>query len=166
MTSKLERFEKLVNLASGWLNWITLAGLVVMTLVTVVDVVGAKLFRAPLLWSYDVTCLLGLVVLVFALAFTQLKRGHIEIEIVTTRLPIRAQTVISAAVALIGMALFAVMTWQMFDFALTLQKAGRATPIGDIPLSPFAYGATFCFLAIFLVLLLQFFKAAAEVVRK
>jgi len=64
------------------------------------------------------------------------------------------------------MALFAVMTWRMFDHALSFQKTGRVTPIEEIPLPPFAYGAAFCFLAVFLVLLLQFFKALAEVVRK
>ena len=166
MSGKLERFEKLANLVSGWLNWITVAGLILMSLITVVDVIGAKLFTAPIIWSFEVTALLGLVILVFALAFTQVNRGHIEIEFATMRLPIRAQTVIGAVVALVGMALFAVITWQMFDYALTLQKAGRVTHMEEIPLFPFAYGAAFCFLMVFLVLLLQFFKVVAKVVRK
>ena len=166
MSGKLGRFERLANLASGWLNWITIAGLILMSLITVIDVISAKLFNAPLIWSFEVTALLGLVVLVFALAFTQVNRGHIEIEFVTMRLPVRAQTVIGAVVALVGMAVFAVITWQMFDYALVLQKAGRVTHMQEIPLFPFAYGATFCFLMVFLVLLLQFFKAVAEVVRK
>jgi TRAP-type C4-dicarboxylate transport system permease small subunit len=160
------RFEKLVNLVSGWLNWVTVTGLVAMSLITVVDVIGSKAFRSPLVWSYDVTGLLGLVVLVFALAFTQMNHGHIEIEFVTTRLPMRAQTVINAVVALLGTALFAVMTWQMAGHAITLQRSGRVTSIGDIPLAPFGYAAAFCFLAIFLTLVLQFFQALIKVARK
>ena len=96
MSGKLERFEKLANLVSGWLNWITVAGLILMSLITVIDVIGAKLFNAPIIWSFEVTALLGLVILVFAMAFTQVNRGHIEIEFATMRLPVRAQTVIGA----------------------------------------------------------------------
>ncbi len=166
MASKVERFEKLVNLVSGWLNWVTVAGLVIMSLITVVDVAGAKLFRAPLTWSYDVTGLLGLVVLVFALAYTQMHRGHIEIEFLTIRLPIRAQKILLCFVALLEAALFAVMAWQMTDYAMTLQRTGRVTSMGQIPLAPFTYGAAFCFLAIFLVLLSQSLRAAAEVAKK
>ena len=87
-------------------------------------------------------------------------------QFVADRLPIRVQTVIGAVVALVGMALFAVMTWQMLDFAMIVQRTGRVTPMQEIIMAPFVYGATFCFLSVFVVLLLQFFRAVAEVVRK
>ena len=166
MSGKLEQFERFANLLSRWLNWVAIAGLIAMSLITVVDVLGAKLFRMPLLWSFEATALLGLVVLVFALAFTQFNRGHIEIEFVSARLPIRVQKVMGAVVALVGMALFTVMIWQMLDFAIILQKTNRVTAMQEIPMPIFAYGAAFCFLAIFLVLLLQFFRAVAEAARK
>jgi len=164
--SKLERFEKFASLASRWLNWVTVVGFVAMTLATVIDVFAAKVIRIPVLWSYDITGLLGLVVLVFALAYTQFLRGHIEIEFVSARLPVRVQGIFDIIVALLGMALFAFMTWQMLDFAMTLQRTGRITSIAEIPLSPFAYGAAFCFLAVFMILLLQLFKAITEVSRR
>ncbi len=161
----LERFEKFARLASVWLSWVTVAGFVAMTLATVIDVVAAKAFRAPVLWSYDVTGLLGLVVLVFALAFTQFNRGHIEIEFVSERLPVRTQRIFDIIVALLGIALFAFMTWQMVDFAIILQRTARVTAIAEIPLAPFAYGAALCFFTVLLILLLQLFKAIAEVAR-
>ena len=53
MSRKLDRLDRFISLLGGALNWVTMAGLIVMSLITVIDVVGAKLFRAPLLWSYS-----------------------------------------------------------------------------------------------------------------
>ena len=166
MSIRYERFERFVNLLSEWLNWVTVAGLAVMSLLTAADVIAAKVFHVPIVWAYEVTGLLGLIIVFFAVAYTQKVRGHIEIEFVSMRLPVPVQKISAAIVALLGMAVFAFMSWQMFDFALSLQAAGRITPIQRIPLSPFAYASTFCFVVVFLVLLLQFFQALVEVFRK
>lgn len=164
--NKLKNLEKLVNSVSGWLNWVTLAGLVVMSLVTVIDVVSHKLFHSSILWAYDLTSLLGLVVLVFALAFTQVKRGHIEIDLVTNRVSERAQLIISSVINLLGVALFAAMTWQMGDFALNLQETGRGSSVQNIPLAPFGYATAFCFLVLCLTLVLQLIKSVIEAVKR
>ena len=165
MANKLEQFEKFARRVSNWLTWVTVAGFIAMTLATVIDVVAAKMLRNPVLWSYDLTGLLGLLVLVFALAYTQYNRGHIEIEFVSARLPLRAQRIFDIIVALLGIVLFAFMTWQMLDFALTLQRTSRVTSIAEIPMAPFAYGAAFCFFIVLLILLFQLLKAVAEVSR-
>ena len=166
MSFPYERFERFVDFASEWLNWVAVVGLAVMSLLTAVDVIAAKVFHAPIVWAYEVTGLLGLIIVFFAVAYTQKIRGHIEIEFVSMHLPVPVQKIFAAIVALFGMAVFAFMSWQMFDFALSLQAAGRITPIQKIPLSPFAYASTFCFVAVFLVLLLQFFQALIEVFKK
>ena len=166
MSIPYERFEKFVNFTSEWLNWQAVVGLAAMSLLTAIDVIAAKIFHAPIVWAYEVTGLLGLVIVFFAVAYTQKIRGHIEIEFVSMRLPVSVQKISAAIAALLGMAVFAFMSWQMFDFALSLQAAGRITPIQKIPLSPFAFASTFCFVAVFLVLLLQFCQALIEVLKK
>jgi TRAP-type C4-dicarboxylate transport system permease small subunit len=162
---RLAGFEKVVNRLSRWLNWFTLAGLFIMSLVTVIDVISAKLFHLPILWAYDVTSLLGLVVLVFAIAFTQVKRGHIEIELLVTRTSKRTQAIIACIINLLCVVLAAVMTWQMLDFALILQRQGRVSDIQGIPLAPFGYAAAFCFLVLGLALLLQLLKSITEALK-
>jgi TRAP-type C4-dicarboxylate transport system permease small subunit len=166
MSIRYERFESFVNRASEWLNWVTVIGLAAMSVLTAADVIAAKIFHAPIVWAYEVTGLLGLIIVFFAVAYTQKIRGHIEIEFVSMHLPVCVQKISATIVALLGMAVFAFMSWQMLDFAFSLQAAGRITPIQKIPLFPFAYASTFCFVAVFLVLLLQFIQALVEVLKK
>ena len=166
MPNKLNIVEKCCNLLGQWCNWIAVIGLVAMLLVTVIDVIGAKFFRWPLPGAVEGTALLGLVVTAFALPITQALRGHIEIEVIVQMLPGRLQTVISGVVSLLGLVLFAVMTWQMFDFSRTIQIAGRVTPTQEIPLYPFTYAVTVCFFLFCPMLLVQFLKTLIEGVKK
>ena len=48
MSGKLESFEKFARTFDVFLRWVSMTGMVVMVLTTIVDVVGAKLFRWPL----------------------------------------------------------------------------------------------------------------------
>jgi hypothetical protein len=54
----------------------------------------------------------------------------------------------------------------MFDFAQGLRMDHRVTETWEIPLYPFAYGATVCFFAGILTLLLQFIQIVGETFKK
>ena len=166
MPGKLEYFERFTNRMSHLLRWVAIAGMVIMSLATAVDVIGAKLFRWPLPGAFEGTSLLGLVIIVFSLPFTQTQRGHIEIDLLTERFPKGAQKIVGSMVSLLGITLFALITWQMFRFAQTIRIVGRITETLEIPLYPFAYGAAICFFTVFLILVLQFLKMWAEVLKK
>jgi len=166
MQSKLKVFEKFVNSVSGWLNWVAIAAFVAMVMLIVVDVLGGKLLHHPVQGSFEVTGFLGLIIIAFALPFTQLLRGHIEVDFFAEKLPKRAQTIIANVISLFCIALFAMMVWQMFDYARNSQISGRVTVVQGIALYPFAYAAASCFFVVCLVISLQFLRAVTRVVRK
>src|SRR4030043_2205539 len=112
MVGKLDRFEKVINSLSTWLNWVAGVGLVAMLALIVADIIGAKLFKWPIPGGIEMVGFLGVVIATFAIAQTQVLHGHIEVEFVVTRLPKAAQKVISCFVHLLGMALFALLSWQ------------------------------------------------------
>ena len=159
----LKRYSRTFNIV---LRWVAMTGMVVMVLTTIVDVVGAKLFRWPLPGAFEITSILGLVVIVFALPDTQMLRGHIEIDIFAGLLPKRAQSILGCFMFLLGIILFVLITWQMFDFGQGLRMDHRVTETWEIPLYPFAFGATVCFFAGILTLLLQFIQIVAEAFKK
>ncbi len=163
---KLAPFEKFILHLSNWLNWVAIFGFVCMALLTTVDVIGAKLFKSPLLFAYEGSGLLGVFVTAFALALTQMKRGNIDIDFLTSHFPQQTQRILGIIAYFIGAALFAVMTWQMLDYALVIQKANRVTSMQAIPLSPFAYATAFCFFAVFLTCVLQFLQSLFEEMKK
>jgi TRAP-type C4-dicarboxylate transport system permease small subunit len=166
MSGKLEFFKKFSRTFNRVLRWVSMTGMVVMVITTIIDVAGAKLFRWPLPGAFEITSILGLVVIVFALPYTQMLRGHIEIDIFTGLLPKRAQSILGCFMFLLGIILFVLITWQMFDFGQGLRMDHRVTETWEIPMYPFAYGATVCFFAGILTLLLQFIQIVAEVFKK
>ncbi len=164
--SKLRRFEKVINGVSRWLNWMASAAMVVMLVVVFVDVAGAKIFNRPLLGADDVASLSGLLIAAFAIPFTQVLGSHIKIEFFMERLGKRAQAVIDSIMSLFGLALFAAMTWQMFDFSQTLQVTKSVSQSSHIPLYPFTYAVVIAFFMVCPLLLVQFFRAVTEVTKK
>ncbi|MBL7209703.1 MAG: TRAP transporter small permease [Dehalococcoidia bacterium] len=165
MSSSLDKFERLVNSLSNWLNWIAGAALVAMLALIVADIIGAKLFKWPIPGGIEMVGFLAVVVIAFAIAETQVLRGHIEVEFLVMRLPQTAQKVISALVYVLGMALFALLAWRSCDFAHTLQVKGEVSMTERIPFYPFVYGIAFCCISVFLILLGQFLRGVTKAMR-
>jgi len=163
MSSKIDKFERFVHSLSNWLNWVAGAALVVMLALIVADIIGAKLFKWPIPGGIEMVGFLGVVVIAFAIAHTQVMRGHIEVEFLTTRLPKTAQKIVAGFVYLLGMALFALLAWRSYDFAHALQVKGEVSMTQEISFYPFVYGIAFCCISVFLVLLIQFFRAVTQV---
>lgn len=155
MAGKLDRFEKFINSLSSWLNWIAGVGLVAMLALIIADIIGAKLFKWPIPGGIEMVGFLGVVVATFAIAQTQIFHGHIEVEFMVTRLPKRAQKAISIFIYSLGMILFALLSWQSFEFGYTLQSSGEVSMTQEIPFYPLIYSMGFCCIVVFLVLLMQ-----------
>ena len=155
MSDKIDKFEKVVNSLSNWLNWIAGIALVAMLALIVADIVGAKLFKWPLPGGVEIVGLLGVVVIAFAIAQTQLLHGHIEVEILVTRLSPIPRKVISVIIYCLGMILFALLAWQSYDFGRALQVSGEVSMTQRIPFYPLVYSMALCCIVVFLVLLLQ-----------
>ena len=139
--SGLVRFEKLISTASNSFAWVAGVALIFMVGISAIDMIAHKI--VPTKWVYagafEVAGLLAVLVISFAIPFTQLIHGHTEIDFLTKKLPKRVQVILALIFSLFTLALFATMTWQMLDFARTAQIAGRITSNDKIPISPFAY---------------------------
>jgi TRAP-type C4-dicarboxylate transport system permease small subunit len=150
----LERFTRRL---SQWFNWIAVAGLTVMLVLVTVDIVGAKLFKQPVPGAMDLTALLGLVVIAFAVAQTQLMGRHITVNFLTVRLPKPVRLVVQSISTLLCILFFAAVIWRAFMYARDMQILGDASMTINIPLAPFAYGLALAFIPMLLILVIRFF---------
>ena len=166
MSGKIDRFAKFANIFSRWLNWGAGIGLVIMLGLTVADIIGIKLFKHPIPGAIELVAFLGIVVTAFAIAYTQVLRGHIQVEFFVMRLPGRLQAGITAFVSLLGIALFGLLAWQSFDFGRVLQTTGEVSMTQRIPFYPFVYAIAFCCLPVCLVLLAEFLNSLVKMVKK
>ena len=137
-----------------------------MLALIVADIIGAKLFSWPIPGGIEIVSFLGVVVTAFAVAYTQVVRGLIEVEFLVARLPQRAQKIIDSFVYPCGMALFALLAWRSYDFGHALQVSGEVSMTQGIPFYPFIYGIAFCSVAVFLVLLVQCLRILTRAAKK
>jgi len=166
MAGKIQRLEKFAHSSSYWVNWVAGVGLVAMLILIVADIIGIKFFKWPIPGAIEMVAFLGVVVTAFAIAFTQVRRGHIQVEFFVMRLPKHAQAGVTALVSLLGLVLFGLLAWQSYDFGRVLQVTGEVSMTQRIPFYPFVYAIAFCCLPICLLLVVDFLKSVTKAVKK
>jgi len=165
-SSVLDKLEKFNHRLSGWFEWIGMAGLLVVMLVTNIDVIGAKLFLWPLRGTIDMVMLFQLVAVAFACASTLIVGRHVRVEFLVTRLPQRARAIINSIVSLLGLGLFILIIWRLCVLGYSFQTGGETTATAHIPLYPFTYGAAIASIPVCLVFLQKLLSSLARVVKR
>ena len=164
-TTLLARIDKASTAISTAFNWIACGAIIAMLLLATVDLVGIKVFSWRFAGAFEVIGLLGLVVIVFAIAFTQVRHGHVAVDFVATLLPKRVQMIINSIIPLIVLGIFAMISWQMYSLGLRLQSQKAVSVTQGIPTAPFAYTTSVCALVMCLVLFVEFIKAVIEAIQ-
>jgi TRAP-type C4-dicarboxylate transport system permease small subunit len=152
----IERFNRRV---SSWFEWLGLLGLLVMMVVTCVDVVGAKLFRWPLLGSIDIVQLAQTVAIAFAASMALILGRHITVAFFFKLLPRRLAAVINSVILFLGLGLFMLILWRMSWFGYLKQASGDYSATIYIPYYPFAYGIALATIPVCVVYLLELLKS-------
>jgi len=155
----LDKFERFNRRLSGWFAWIALVGLLLMMGITCIDVVGAKVFRWPLLGALDIVMLSQTVTISFAASMALILGRHIRVEFFFNLLPRRAQPVIESIVSLLGLGLFMVIIWRLCVLGYSFQTSGEYSATAYISYYPFAYGIALASIPVCLVFLLEFIKS-------
>jgi TRAP-type C4-dicarboxylate transport system permease small subunit len=139
-----------LNLIAGWC-------LVVMTALTCADVI-LRIFRHPILGTYEIVGFLGAAVAAFAMAHTTLQRGHVAVELVVMRLPAKTQSVIYAITNLASIFFFALIAYESVRFGNDLRTTGEVSLTLQIPFFPVLYGIAFSSIVVCLVLLVDLLR--------
>ena len=76
------------------INTVGLGVLAVMMFLTATDVTLRYVFNRPIPGAFELTEFLMATLVAFALAYTQVHKGHINVDLIISRFPPRAQAVI------------------------------------------------------------------------
>jgi TRAP-type C4-dicarboxylate transport system permease small subunit len=161
----LQKFQKFNEMLSGWAEWIAFWAIFFMVVLTCVDVLGAKLFRAPVFGSLDVMMLAQLIAISFAAAMALIRNRHVQVEFFVMLLPRRIQSLIDCLIQLLCLGLFVLIVWRLFMHGYHLQMGTEETATAHIPLPPFAYASALGIIPVCLVLIQQFFSAVLRVIK-
>jgi TRAP-type C4-dicarboxylate transport system permease small subunit len=99
---------------------------------------------------------LGAVVTAFALGYTQRKKSHIVVDILTETFSEGVKNFLDAVSYLIGMVFFALISWVIFRWGITIARSGEVSETLKIAYYPFIFCVALGFAFLCLTLLLDF----------
>ena len=102
-----------------------------------------RLAGRPLSAPFELSGYLAATMVALALAETQRRRGHVEIDMFTRLYPARVKRWIGAFNVLVGALLVAALATQIAFRAMTLYRAGEVSETLKIPYEPMMFGVSF-----------------------
>ena len=161
----MTRLETIINTLNRWLNWVAGGLLVAMMLITVVNMLMREVY-VPFVGTVEVVCFLAALVAAFALGHTQIHRAHTRVDILVSRFPPRAQSIIDSFMFFVGMVLFGMATWQIVKLANRYWELGSVSETLYVIFFPLIYAVALGCALLCLVLLLDFLKSLAQAVKR
>ncbi len=158
-------FEKVVQRVSVGFGSLGVGMLVLMIFVIVTDVT-MRYFGRPLLGFFEVTQLLMISLVFFALAYTQMKKGNVSVDFIVSRFPKRVQGIIDSVTYLISLGLFSLIVWRTALRAETFRLNNEVTATLGIPTFPFLLVIALGSGLLSLVLLVDLVHSLTQAVKK
>jgi len=106
--------------------------LIALVLVSGANVI-LRMCGIPFAGTWELAGFSGALLASFALAETQRKRGHVELDILTRRYSPRAQRIAGAVNVMLGAAVMAVVSLQLVRLALDKMRAGELSETLRLP---------------------------------
>jgi TRAP-type C4-dicarboxylate transport system permease small subunit len=148
MMYKLEQFVRKI---SSYINAVAMATCFAMMLLMASDVVARFVFTSAILGAYELTENFMVVVVGLSFAYTQMKRRHICVDVLTNILPRKAQNVLECVCMLISAGLIGVFAYAQFLQTISVEQARTTSTVLRFSLWPFnlilAIGMTVFFIA-------------------
>jgi TRAP-type C4-dicarboxylate transport system permease small subunit len=160
----MAKILKIVLRLSQWINVVSQVALAFMMCLTVADVI-LRSFRRPIIGTYELVAFSGAVVIGFSLPLTSWVRGHVDVDIITSKLSRKRRDVINIVTRCLAMGIFFLIGWNLIKYALALRAAREVSMTLQMPFYPIAYGLGICVFVQCLVLLcdvVKIFKGTYE----
>jgi len=135
----------------------SVAVLSLMSIATV-NVVLRFFFNAPYRGAYEVVGFLGAIVIAFALGYTQKRKAHIVVDILTEKFPKRVNRILDGINYFITMIFFAIVSWQVFVWGMKISRSGEVSETLKIIFHPFVYSVAVGFVVFSFTLMIDFLK--------
>jgi TRAP-type C4-dicarboxylate transport system permease small subunit len=147
----LERLSELLRKILMIAGAVSLLG---VTLLATANVV-LRIFRVPISGAYEVVSFLGAIVTAGALGYTQKRRHHIVVDILSARYPAGVKRVVDQVSHAVMFLLFSVVSWQTAVYGMRLIRVGEVSETLKIPFHPFVFLVSLGFAVLSITILLD-----------
>ncbi len=151
----LERFSELLRkgmmIAGG-------VSLLALTLLATMNV-ALRIFEVPVSGTYEVVSFLGAIVTAGALGYTQKRKDHIVVDILSDTFPAKVKRGLDRVSNALILAFFSVVSWQIFVYGKRLLNTGELSETLKIAYYPFVFLVGFGFAILALTILLDLIES-------
>jgi len=145
-----------VSRFSGWVTVVSAtAGFIIMVLVSV-DVLMRRLLSKPITGSFEICTSLLVVLVSCSIAWVMTEKGHIIVNIITSKYPQRLREVTRSIGLFLGLIVVGLICWASLLYGLQEFRIGDKSNLLGIPLAPFVFVLSFGSALLGLVILVQF----------
>ncbi|EKN62340.1 TRAP-type C4-dicarboxylate transport system, small permease component [Schinkia azotoformans MEV2011] len=148
----INMFEKFTIKVSKFFAWISGSAVIVMMLLIVINGIK-RIFSTPILGTTEIVGWLAAISVSFALGFTQIHRGHVDIDLLVSKFPKGLQKVLRIIVAFLSLGFFGIVGWQLFQYAFSLSANRNVSQTLGVIYYPFVILSALGFFVFVLVLL-------------
>ena len=139
-------------------------GIMVMVAVNCIDVLGAKLFTAPIPGATEIISLVQVATIAFAIAATQRLGGHISVEMFVQKMGRRTAAMLKVLTSGLGVFLFLVVIWESYFMGVEYWSSKEVSATVLIPFYPFAFAFALAMVPVMVMLLCDMIDAVREVI--
>jgi len=151
----MEALEKLNTFLNKWL--LVIGGIAVLSLMTLATGnVCLRVFGMPYRGAYELVSFLGAVVTAFALGYTQKKKSHIVVDILSETFPDGVKRALDGVGYFIAMVFFGVISWVILRWGAKIGSSGEVSETLKIVYYPFIYCVALGFALLSLTLVIDF----------
>lgn len=115
-----------------------------------------RIIYRPIQGSYELIGFFGAVSVALALGYTQLRKDHVIVTIVTDRFSDKVKNLLDRFSYLVSSIFFSVVFWQTFKWGLRIAKSGELSETLKIIYHPFVYLVAIGFLILSFTSLVDF----------
>lgn len=149
--------DKINIIINKGLAWIAGASLMIMVFVVVGNAV-ARVVYVPYVGVTEIVGWLSALTTAFALGYTQVMRGYVDIDALVERFPGALQRIIKVMVDFISFCFFAMTGWKMVAYAFIVAQNGNLSETIGVAFYPFIILVALGFFGLALALLVDLLK--------
>ena len=116
---------------------ISFAGIIAMTVLTVLDVLLSKIINAPVPGAFEIVERLMIITVFCAFAYGQTQKSHINMTLVIDKFPEKMQMILFSLMGIISVGASVVLTYAAFVQTFHSIKMNYQTAVLKIPFWPF-----------------------------
>lgn len=146
---KLESIVYGMNKALNKVSGISLLGIMLLTCLDVF----LSLFGHPVLGAEELVSLWAALLLAFAPPTTHFKKANVGVDIIYVKLSTRGKRIVNIFNETISFALFVLIAWRCYLYAVTLFHSGEVSMVLELPSYILVFGISFSLLMLALTIL-------------